>query len=201
MLESLKELFVYWDYEMWYRLHATWRNDVLDALMPYARNQWTWAPLYLFLLIFITGNFKRNGWIWCLFFLLTFALTDFISASIIKPYFERIRPCNNRYISHLVKSLVPCGSGYSFPSSHAANHFGMAVFSAITLQKHVKKVWPIALGWAFLVIYAQVYVGVHYPMDVLCGGLLGTIIGLATGKLFNRKFRLELAKPSSTLEN
>jgi membrane-associated phospholipid phosphatase len=198
MLESLKELFVYWDYEMWYYLHASWRNDVLDAIMPYMRNQWTWAPLYLFLLIFIPDNFKRNGWIWCLFFLATFALTDFISASLMKPYFERIRPCNNTHITHLVKAIVPCGSGYSFPSSHAANHFGMAVFSAVTLQKQVKGVWAMALTWAFVVIYAQVYVGVHYPMDVLCGGLLGTLIGLITGKIFNRKLGLILMKKTTS---
>ena len=192
MLDTLKELFVYWDYEMWYHLHAMWRNDVLDAIIPYARNQWTWAPLYLFLLIFMPSNFRRNGWIWCLFFLLTFALADFTSASLIKPYFQRVRPCNNVYLTGLVKAIVPCGSGYSFPSSHAANHFGLGVFAAITLQGRIKGIWLIALGWAFLVAYAQVYVGVHYPMDVLCGGILGSAMGVLTGKVFNRKWRLQL---------
>lgn len=188
MLETLKELFVYWDYEMWFHLHAMWRSDFLDAVMPYARNQWTWAPLYLFLLIFMTMNFGRRGWMWCIFFLLTFALSDFISASLVKPMFQRVRPCNNVYLSSLVKSIVPCGSGYSFPSSHAANHFALGIFSAITLQGRIKGIWFMGVGWALLVAYAQVYVGVHYPMDVICGGLLGVSIGVVTGKLFRKQF-------------
>ena len=171
-------------------MNTVWRNDVLDAIVPYLRNQWTWAPLYLFLLLFMAMNFGRRGWMWCVFFLLTFSLSDYISASIIKPYFHRIRPCNNPYLSQLVHNIVPCGGGYSFPSSHAANHFSLGVFSAITLQRHVKGVWYMAMAWAILVSYSQVYVGVHFPLDVTCGGLLGIIIASITSAVFNKIYNL-----------
>lgn len=181
---------VKWDYEIWYYMNTVWHNDVLDAIVPYLRNQWTWAPLYLFLLLFMTMNFGRRGWMWCVFFLLTFSLSDYISASIIKPYFHRIRPCNNPYLAQLVHNIVPCGGGYSFPSSHAANHFSLGVFSAITLQRHVKGVWYMAMAWAILVSYSQVYVGVHFPLDVTCGGLLGIIIACITSAVFNKIYNL-----------
>lgn len=182
------------DYAAWYYLNAVWHNDVLDAIVPFLRNQWTWVPLYLFLLLFTTINFGRKGWMWCVFFILTFAMSDQLSASLIKPYVHRLRPCNNPYLKDFVHLLVQCGSGYSFPSSHAANHFGLAVFSSITMQRFAKWVWPVSLLWALSVAYAQVYVGVHFPLDVICGGLLGCFAGYVTGHVFNRIYGLEKTK-------
>ncbi|MCB9064474.1 MAG: phosphatase PAP2 family protein [Chitinophagales bacterium] len=182
---------ILWDYEAWLYLNTQWVNPVLDAIMPFVRNQWTWAPLYLFLLIFMPMNYKRKGFMWCVFFLLTFALGDFISASIIKPLYLRPRPCNNIHLKDITHLLVPCGSGYSFPSSHATNHFALGIFSAITFKHITKWIWPIGLLWAISVGYAQIYVGVHFPGDVLVGGLLGSIVAIITGSVFNRIYKLE----------
>ena len=115
MLAKIHEFLVYWDYTIWYYLNTQWVTDFLDFIVPFIRNQWTWAPLYLFLLIFMPLNFGRKGWMWLLFFILCFGIGDFVSASIIKPYFMRPRPCNNPYIQDITHLLVHCGSGYSFP--------------------------------------------------------------------------------------
>lgn len=186
MLESLLRL----DYIIWGYINVRWHNSYLDTIMVFARNQWTWAPLYLFLALFIPRRFGRNGWIWCAVFILTFALSDQLSATVIKPLVGRLRPCNDPYFQGIVHIIVPCGGGKSFPSSHAANHFSLAIFSSITLSKHYKWVWVAAIVWATLVAYAQVYVGVHYPLDVLCGGIIGAFIGLFTGSIFRRKIPL-----------
>jgi len=196
MLKSLHDLLIYWDYTAWYYLNTQWINDVFDVLMPFLRNQWTWAPLYLFLLIFMPANYGRKGWMWCVFFLMAFAIGDFVSASIIKPYYIRLRPCNNPYIKDIVHLLVPCGSGLSFPSSHATNHFAMGIFSAVSLRKKAKWIWPIALLWALFIGYAQVYVGVHFPGDVVVGGVLGTLIGLLVGYTYNRVYNRERLSPT-----
>lgn len=188
-----------WDTTVWYTINNRWANDVFDLLMPYLRNQWFWAPLYLFLLIFMPANHRRTGWLWCLFFLATFALTDFISASLLKPHFQRIRPCNEGMLIDIVRTLVPCGSGYSFPSSHAANHFGMGVFAAATMGKRYRMMWFLWLLWAFAISYAQVYVGVHYPLDVLAGGILGATIGLLMSGLFNLRFKLQRTAEAPTV--
>ncbi len=192
MLKRLHDIALYLDYTVWYQMNTVWHTPFLDAIVPYFRNQWLWAPLYLFLLIFLTKNFGVKGWIWCLVFFISFGLSDYISAAIMKPEFHRLRPCNNPYLIGIVHIIVPCGSGYSFPSSHAANHFCMGIFSAVTLQRRIKWIWPIAVFWAALVSYSQVYVGVHFPIDVTFGALIGIAIGSFTGSLYNRYFNLGL---------
>ncbi len=197
---SIPQSILILDHKIWFYLNVSWRNDFLDAVVPFLRNQWTWAPLYLFILVFMLYNFKKTGLLWCLFFLATFALADQASAHYLKPLFQRIRPCNDLSLQKVVQIIVPCGSGFSFPSSHAANHFALGVFAAITLQKQVKYIWFFALLWAASVSYAQVYVGVHFPLDVFCGGILGTIIGIFTAWLFHLKWKLEVPPilPSNT---
>lgn len=193
-MKELHDWLIYWDFTAWYYINTQWVNGFFDWLMPFLRNQWTWAPLYLFLLIFMPLNYGRKGWMWCVFFLLTFAIGDYISASVIKPYYLRLRPCNNPYIQDVVHLLVPCGSGLSFPSSHATNHFGMGIFALVTMGRHYRWVWPAALLWACSISYAQVYVGVHFPGDVLAGAVLGVVAGLLTGYAYNRIYQ----RPAAT---
>lgn len=191
-MQKLHEIIVLADYTVWYYLNTVWHNGFLDAVIPYFRNQWTWAPLYLFLLVFTLQNFKRTGIIWCLFFLGTFAISDQLSAHVLKEIFVRIRPCNDPNLAGIVHNIVPCGSGYSFPSSHAANHFSLAAFMSLTLEKYGKWISWLSFFWAALVAYSQVYVGVHFPFDVFCGGLLGIAVGIFTAKIFRSKFELNL---------
>ena len=190
MLRTIRDTLVYYDHVAWYYFNTQWHNSFLDAVVPFLRNQWFWAPLYLFLLLFIPAKFGRKGWMWCAIYLISFILSDQISATFLKPHFHRLRPCNNPYLSSIIHLIVPCGGGYSFPSSHASNHFAMGIFMAMTLGRVAKWVWPTAIIWATLVSFAQVYVGVHYPLDVTCGALLGIMIGLCTGKIYNRYFDL-----------
>ncbi len=190
MLKNIIDFILDWDHTLWYYLNTKWHNPFLDYVVPFLRNQWFWAPLYLFLALFMPVKFNRKGLIWCLIFIITFILSDQISAHFLKPIFHRLRPCNNPYLYGIVRTLVPCGSGFSFPSSHASNHFSLGIFCAVTLGKLARWVTPVAVLWALLVSFAQVYVGVHYPLDVTCGALLGTIIGIITGTFFNHYLSL-----------
>lgn len=174
------------DYTAWYYLNNTWHDPLFDYVIPYLRNQWFWAPLYFFLLLYMPTTFKKKGWVWCLGFFITFVIADQLSAGLLKPYFHRLRPCNQAELSEAIHLIVNCGGIYGFPSSHAANHFALGIFSAITLSKRYKWVWPAALIWATLVSYAQVYVGVHFPADVAFGGVLGATAGAITGLIFNK---------------
>lgn len=190
MLKSIQNIIIGCDQIVWFYLNTRWHNAFLDAVIPFLRNQWFWAPLYLFLLLYMPRRFGKYGWLWCLFFLITFGISDQISASLMKPYFGRLRPCNDPVMKQVVHLLVPCGGGKSFPSSHAANHFSLAVFSSLSAGKFAKWLTPAWLLWAAVVSYSQVYVGVHYPLDVLVGGTIGACIGWMTGKYFNKKFPL-----------
>jgi membrane-associated phospholipid phosphatase len=179
------------DKKIWYKINVLWQNKILDTIAPILRNPNTWIPLYVFLAIFIPYKYGKKGFYWCIGFLVTFALSDYTSASIIKPLVHRVRPCNDATLHKTVHLLIDCGSGYSFPSAHAANHFALAFFMLISLHKQFKWVWIPALLWAFSVAYAQVYVGVHFPLDVFFGGILGLGIGCCTGLFYNRKVGLK----------
>jgi membrane-associated phospholipid phosphatase len=190
MFDAMLTAIIKWDQKIWYRMNVSGQNTLMNHLAPYLRNPLTWIPLYLFLAIFIPYKFGKKGFYWCIGFLVTFALSDYSSASIIKPWVHRIRPCNDPVLQKTVHLMVDCGSGYSFPSTHATNHFALAFFMLISLHKYYKWLWFPALLWAFSVAYAQVYVGVHFPLDVLCGALLGSLIGVASGRFFVQKVGL-----------
>jgi undecaprenyl-diphosphatase len=179
MLEQL----IQFDQNLFFTINHGLSNSFFDWLMPALRNRFFWTPLYLFIIIFSIRNYGKQGWIMILFLGLTFGCTDFISSSLIKPTVQRLRPCNDPEIKSDVKNLVDCGSGYSFPSSHASNHFGLAVFLIVLFFSKWKLILPIGLLWAASISFAQVYVGVHYPIDILAGAMLGGMIGFIMGKI------------------
>ncbi|TCK85604.1 undecaprenyl-diphosphatase [Albibacterium bauzanense] len=180
MLEYLTEI----DKIVFLSINQGLSNPFFDFLMPILRNPYTWAPLYLFILIFAIKNYKKRGIIMILFFLLSFGLGDMISASVIKPQVMRVRPCNDVPFKEQVTVRVRCGSGYSMPSSHATNHFAMGVFLLMVFRKKWKPIIWLSILWAASISFAQIYVGVHYPGDILVGSLLGILIGLFTSSIF-----------------
>jgi membrane-associated phospholipid phosphatase len=178
------------DLALFFHINGQWHTGFLDAVLPFVRNPYLWAPLYLFLLVFMLLNFNLRGLWWSIGFLATFGFTDSVSSHLIKFWLPRLRPCNDPLTAHFTRLLVPCGSGYSFPSSHAANHFGLAMFLWMTLHPIFGKWVSVAFVWAFIISYAQIYVGLHYPVDVFCGALFGLASGWITGKLFTRHIGL-----------
>jgi undecaprenyl-diphosphatase len=162
-------------------------NPVFDALLPWCRERWLWMPFYGFIMAFFLLNYpKKRGFLLILSLVLTVGLADTLSSKVIKNSVQRLRPCNDPALAGSLQLRVPsCGSGFSFTSSHAANHFAVAVFLATVLGHLSRWIRPILLCWAALIAFSQVYVGVHYPLDVLCGGLLGAGTGWFGAKIFN----------------
>jgi membrane-associated phospholipid phosphatase len=177
-----------WDQWFFIKINSQWTNPLFDTAMPYMRNPVFWAPLYIFLTMFVLLNFKTKGLWWAVLFFSTIALTDLAGTYIFKHNFHRLRPCSDPdFYFHVRLLLKQCG-GNSFISNHAANHFGMAAFFYTTFRRLLKKwVW-IPFLWAAIIGYAQVYVGIHYPLDVICGALLGMLFGFFTGAFFNKRF-------------
>lgn len=180
MIESLQQF----DAELFLRIHRDLGNPFFDWLLPMLRNRFFWAPLYLFIVVFSFVEYKKKGYYIVGGVLLTFAMGDLIASRILKPMIARIRPCNDLSLADEIIHRVPCGSGLSFPSAHATNHFAIAVFLIVVFYPKWKPILPIGIAWAFSIAFSQVYVGVHYPIDVTVGTLLGTTIGLITGKLY-----------------
>lgn len=182
MLESLIAL----DKEIFFSINQGWSNSFLDWLMPILRNPYTWAPLYLFIIVFSIRNYKKYGAYIILGLLLNFSLSDGISSHVVKKTVQRIRPCNDIEVKEFANVRVRCGSGFSFTSSHATNHFAMAIFLIGVFYRKWKPVLPLALIWAATISLAQVYVGVHYFGDILCGAILGSLIGWFSVSIFKK---------------
>ena len=180
MIESLQQF----DAELFLQVHRGMANPFFDWLLPLMRNRFFWAPLYLFIAVFSFIEYKKRGGYIVGGLLLTFAIGDLLASRIIKPLVARLRPCNDLSLADYIIHRVPCGSGFSFPSAHATNHFALAIFLIVVFYSKWKPVLPIGLGWALLISFSQVYVGVHYPIDTMVGAVLGTLIGLSTGKLY-----------------
>jgi undecaprenyl-diphosphatase len=112
-----------------------------------------------------------------------------VGAQVFKKGFERMRPCGDPEFSFHVRLLLRhCSNTYSFVSNHAANHFGIATFAFLTFRGIFRKWMYLAFLWAILVAYAQVYVGVHYPLDVFGGALLGALSGSFTAWAFHKRW-------------
>ncbi len=175
MLENLdKQLFLF--------LNSA-NSPFWDHVMYFLSMRVVWAPLYLGILIYFGYVYKRKFLILILFIAVAITLSDQISV-IIKNATDRLRPCHDPSLEgmvHIVKG--ECGGMYSFVSSHASNSFNVALLSLLLIRKTWYTVF--ILFWASAVSYSRIYLGVHFPGDVLAGAILGVIIGWMIYTLFD----------------
>ncbi len=159
-----------------------------DKVMSFMSMRVVWAPLYIAILIYLGIRYKRRFWIIILFIILAVVLSDQISG-IIKNAVDRPRPCHESSLQGLVHMVNGvCGGMYGFVSSHAANSFNVAFLSLMFIKKRWYTICIII--WALAVSYSRIYLGVHYPADVLCGAMLGALIGWSVYKLYEAADKL-----------
>lgn len=178
------------DKELFFFINHNCRIDFLNTIMPYWRSMYFWMPLYLFFIVFVIEKYKNKGVVFLMALALTIGVADTVSSKIIKKTIKRARPCHDE--SRIaedgrdVKLLVKCGSGFSFTSSHATNHFAMATFVILAFFKPNKRLKITLYLWAASISIGQVYVGVHWPLDIIFGGILGIFIGWVMAILYKR---------------
>lgn len=176
------------DHWLFQKINQVWINPFFDLVLPFMRQQEFWYFFYLFLLVFILINFRVKGCWWAITLIMTVIIGDLLSSSLIKELIFRFRPCRDPNLADQVRVLVNyCPHSSSFTSSHACNHFAAAWFIFITLNQTGSWRWLLFL-WAFIISYAQVYVGVHFPLDIFGGAILGSSIGYAMSKFFRMQF-------------
>lgn len=145
-------------------------NDYWDTIMLMITRKETWIPFYAILLFFFVKNYKLKAIAVLVFLSLTILLCDQVSV-FLKFSIQRFRPVYEPSIEHLVHNVLRKGSPYGFVSSHAANGFGIFVFTSKVFKNRSYK-W-LLFFWAVLFSYSRIYSGVHYPLDIIGGALLG----------------------------
>jgi undecaprenyl-diphosphatase len=158
-------------------------SPFFDKVMFTVSGKLIWAPLYLALLYCFWKRTTKKFPVLLIFVLLAVLLADQISVQLFKNTIQRLRPCHEPALEgmvHLVNGI--CGGLYGFVSSHASNSFNIAVLSLIIIKRRWFTIT--ILAWATAIGYSRIYLGVHYPGDVICGALLGALIGFSMFKLY-----------------
>ena len=178
MLELIEKL----DQELLLLING-WNSPFFDSIMWQISHQLIWTPLYLFFLIFA---FKKLNIKQFIFFILgvslCFLLADRISVMAFKEVFMRYRPTHNTEIGDLIHTYTRTngdeyrGGLYGFVSSHATNFLALSTFLYLIFRRF-SKLWLFLFLWAFIIVYSRMYLGVHYPLDIIGGSILGILIG------------------------
>lgn len=158
----------------------------LDKIMMFITETWTWIPVAVCLLYVIIRNNRWKSILLTIIMLaLVIALSDQITSGICKPLFHRLRPTQDSTIMYLVDIVDGYRGGkYGFMSSHAANTFSTFVFISLIIKN--KYLSFTALIWAILNSYSRIYLGVHYFGDVICGALVGIVVGISVYLLYKK---------------
>ena len=153
-------------------------SDQWDVFWLFMSNKYSAIPLYLLLLYVTYKKFGLKKTVAAvLFVVLLLALSDQTS-NLFKFGFKRLRPCHNDNISHLIRLVGNrCGGLYGYFSAHAANTMATAVFFGLLLKRKRNYLFSILIIWAMAVSYSRIYMGVHFPLDVVTGMLFGLIYG------------------------
>jgi undecaprenyl-diphosphatase len=147
-----------------------------------------WIPLYVFLVFLLFKKLPlKLFFVSVLLLVLNTFLTDTGSVWLFKEQFQRLRPCHVEALLDKMRLVKEgCGGKYGFISSHASNTFGLAVLVGGMLKSSFKYARFILIAWATLVAFSRIYLGVHYPLDILCGGIYGALCGYSVLLIFKK---------------
>ena len=187
MLDYLKQV----DRELFLLINGC-HADGLDPVMVFISAKLSWIPLYAYLFYLIVKNYKRNAIYIILAIIVMITLSDQGSVLLFKNIFQRLRPCHEPSLQHLVHLVNnKCGGAFGFISSHAANTMALSVFIFMLLNGKLGKPFLLIFLFPLVVGYSRVYLGIHYPADVICGMIFGGLIGYLTTWIY---FKIMSAK-------
>ena len=161
---------------------AAWEQ--MDELMILISSKWFWIPLYIYILYLIYKRFSDQFIKILLGLGLLIFLADFGSVHLFKEVFERARPC---HFLEGIRVVDGCGGPFGFISSHASNSFAIAFFMALLFRNFWGFAW--LFSWAVVIGFSRIYLGVHYPFDILGGMFWGLFVSLLVYYIYKMKIK------------
>jgi undecaprenyl-diphosphatase len=169
-----------------------WNDPVVDQIMFLVSNALIWIPLFVFLLYLVFHNYGTKGWLILLLVAITILFSDSGSVILFKNTVQRLRPSHEPALEGMVHFVNGYKGGeYGFVSSHASNFFALTTLLIVFLSSRYKWLAPTLIFWALLIVYSRMYLGVHYPLDVICGAIYGFMIGYAVSKIGKKQLKIE----------
>lgn len=163
-------------------------SSTFDPFWILVSEKWFWIPLYVIFLYFLYKNFNKKSLFYILLFVaLGITASDQIS-NIFKFGFERLRPCHDPSLEGLLRE-VKCGGKFGFYSAHSSNSFFVATYLTMLLGKKIKQLPYFLFVWAAIVAYSRVYLGMHFPGDIIIGAIMGILLALFFGILAKKVIR------------
>ena len=159
-------------------------NNYFDPIMLWITGRNSWFPLYAIIIGNIVWTQKTKSIGILLMIIFSVIISDQVCSSILKPMIHRLRPCHEPLIQNIVHLVGNCGGKYGFCSSHAANTFALVTCLFLLFGKQLSGIKYLYI-WAILVSYTRIYVGVHYPLDVLAGAGIGVLASLICYKIYH----------------
>ena len=153
-----------------------------DTIMIACTNKFFWFPFYAILLGFLIYKYKIKSVFLFIAIALLITTSDQFASTLMKPIFARLRPCHDPSLSGILYLVKGCGGLYGFISSHAANTFAIASLLSFLFKNW--KTTGLLISWAFVVSISIVYLGAHYPGDILFGGIAGIFFGWVYYRIF-----------------
>lgn len=156
-----------------------------DGFWLIVTNKFSAIPLYILLLYLAFKNYGLKKTVAIVLFIALLIAASDQTSNLFKYGFKRLRPCHDESIADLIRLVkARCGGMYSYFSAHASNSMAIAIFFSLLLKDKVKYLSYFLIIWALFVAYSRIYIGVHFPLDVLTGAVIGTVYAIVCYKLF-----------------
>lgn len=162
-------------------------NGAWDSIMWFASGDKSWLPLYAFILVLLIIKFKKQSWWLIVLNIPLILVSDQLASSVLKPWVMRLRPSHEPGLENLLHYVNNYRGGtYGFVSSHAFNVFSLAAYLSLTASPKIKWLPYLLFPWALFVSYSRIYLGVHYPGDVIVPMILGILSGMSFAFIYQR---------------